>query len=204
MRLSDRVYRALLRLYPAEFRDEYGREMTQMMRDRSPVEPPRRLWLDLAGDLVRTAPKEHLFVLLNDLRYAARTMRRSPMFTAAVVLTVALAIAANTAIFSVVNAVLLRPLPFEQPARLMQVAEKNDRLNVSNYGASVLNFLSWREQQEAFEDLAAVGFSTFTISGGGGEPEQVSGNRISPALMRVLGLSPIAGRAFADDEEKPG
>src|SRR5205823_11327527 len=105
--------------------------------------------------------------------------------------------------FSVINAVLLRPLPFAEPNRLVQVAEKNDKLNLPNFGASVLNFLSWREQTQTFEELAALGFGTFTISGGG-EPEQLSGNRISPALMRVLGLSPIAGRAFGDAEGKPG
>ena len=197
------MYRALLRLYPAEFRDEYGREMTQLVRDRAPREPAGRFWLDVAADLARTAPKEHLHVLMNDLRYAARMMRRAPLFTAAVVLTVALAIAANTAIFSVVNAVMLRPLPFAEPDRLMQVAEKNDRLNITNFSASVLNFLAWREQTQTFEGLAAMGFSTFTLTGGG-EPEQLAGNRISPALMRVLGLSPIAGRAFTDAEEKPG
>jgi putative ABC transport system permease protein len=115
MRAKDRLYRALLRLYPAEFRDEYGREMTQLVRDRAARESASRLWLDVAADLARTAPKEHLLVLSNDLRYALRMMRRAPVFTAAVILTVALAIAANTAIFSVVNAVMLRPLPFKEP-----------------------------------------------------------------------------------------
>lgn len=124
------------------------------------------------------------------------------MFTAAIVLTVALAIAANTAIFSVVNAVLLRPLPFAEPTRLIQVAEKNDKLNLPSFGASGLNFLSWREQTQTFDELAAVGFSAVTLTGAG-EPEQLSGNRISPALTRVLGVPPVAGRAFTDDEEKP-
>ena len=142
-------------------------------------------------------------VLSNDLRYAGRMMRKAPMFTVAVVVTVALAIAANTAIFSVVNAVLVRPLPFGDPDRLMQVAERNDRLNIPSFGVSALNFLSWRQTTKAFEDLAAVGFATFTLSGGG-DPEQVPGNRISAALMPVLGLTPIAGRTFTADEEKPG
>jgi putative ABC transport system permease protein len=84
-------------------------------------------------------------MLINDVRYALRTMHRAPLFTVAVVLTVMLAIAANTTIFSVVNSVLIRPLPFRDPSRLLQVAEKNDKLNLPNFGASVLNFLSWRE-----------------------------------------------------------
>ncbi len=85
-------------------------------------------------------------MLLADLRYAIRLIRKSPVFTAAVVATVALAIAANTAIFSLVDATLLRPLPFAEPDRLVQVAEKNDRLNLPSFGASVLNFVAWREQ----------------------------------------------------------
>jgi putative ABC transport system permease protein len=142
--------------------------------------------------------------MLNDIRYALRTMRHAPMFTGTVILTFALAIAANTAIFSVVNAVMLRPLPFGEPGRLVQVAEKNDKLNLPTFGASVLNFLSWREQKpHAFEELAAIGFSNFTLIGTG-DPEQLSGNLISPALTRVFGISPIAGRAFTEDEEKPG
>lgn len=138
----------------------------------------------------------------NDIGYAIRTMRRTPLFTATVVLTVAIAIAANTSIFSVVNAVLVRPLPYSDPVRLVQVAEKNDKLHLASFGASVLNFVGWREQARSFEDLAAVSFRNDTLSGTG-EPEQYSGNLISPALMRVLGVAPIAGRSFTDDEERP-
>lgn len=140
--------------------------------------------------------------MINDLRYALRMMRRTPVFTAAVILTIALAIGANTAVFSVVNTVMIRPMPFADPSRLVQVAEKNDRLNLPSFGASVLNFLSWREQQQSLEELAAIGFASYTISSGG-EPEQLTGNRISPALTRVLGIAPIVGRGFTDEEEKP-
>jgi putative ABC transport system permease protein len=141
--------------------------------------------------------------LWSDLRYALRMMRRTPLFTLTVVLTVAIAIAANATIFTVVNAVMIRPLPFAEPDRIMQVAEKNDKLNLPSFESSVLNFLSWREQTQSFQDLAAVSFAAFTLSGNG-EPEQLTGNRISPALTKVLGIEPIAGRAFTADEEKPG
>ncbi|HEY6971628.1 MAG TPA: ABC transporter permease [Candidatus Angelobacter sp.] len=143
-------------------------------------------------------------MLLNDLRYAARTMRRTPVFATAVILTIALAIGANTAVFSVVNTVLIRPLPFAKPERLIQVGEKNDKLKLTNFGASVLNFIAWREKTQSFTELAALGYGTFTISGSGGDAEQLTGNRISPALTRVLGVAPIAGREFTQDEEKPG
>jgi putative ABC transport system permease protein len=138
----------------------------------------------------------------NDVRYALRMMRRTPMFTAAVVLTVAIAIAANSTIFTVVNAVMIRSLPFGEPSRILQVAEKNDKLHLPSFGASVLNFLDWREQTHTFEQLAGLGFATVTLTGNG-DPEQLSGNLTSPSLLQVLGLAPIAGRSFTADEEKP-
>src|SRR5882724_9491240 len=121
-----------------------------------------------------------------DIRYALRLMLRAPLFTATVVLTVAIAISANATIFTVVNAVMIRSLPFSEPSRIMQVAEKNDKLNLPTFAASVLNFVSWREQTQSFEQIAGVGYATFTLSGTG-EPEQLSGNRISPVLTQVLG-----------------
>lgn len=141
--------------------------------------------------------------MLNEIRFALRVMRRTPVFSATVILTVTLAIMATTSIFSVVNSVLLKPLPFREPATLLQVAEKNDKLNLPVFGSSLLNFVSWREQSHSFEALAGVGYTSYTLTGSG-EPEQFSGNTISPALIRVLGISPLAGRAFSDDEEKPG
>src|SRR5690349_361793 len=106
----------------------------------------------------------------NDLRFALRTLRKAPVFATAAVLTLALGIGANTAIFSVVNAVLLRPLPFAQPDRIVQVAEKNDRLNLPLFSASVLNYLSWVEMSHSFESLGFVGAGNFTITGRA-EPE---------------------------------
>ena len=120
MRAAERIFRLLLRCYPKEFRDDYAAEMTQVFRDQLTDDPRARDWIDLAVDTARSAPREHVYVLTNDLRYALRTLRRSPVFSASVIFTVALAIGANTAIFTVVNAVLLRPLPFEQPGRLGQ------------------------------------------------------------------------------------
>ena len=141
--------------------------------------------------------------LWGDVRYAVRIMSRTPLFTATVILTVAIAIASNATIFTVVNAVMIRSLPFAEPNRIMQIAEKNDRLNLPTFAASVLNFLSWREQTRSFEQLAAVGFATFTLSGSG-EPEQLTGNPISPALTHVLGTKMLSGREFRADEETPG
>ncbi|HET9399611.1 MAG TPA: ABC transporter permease [Candidatus Acidoferrales bacterium] len=140
---------------------------------------------------------------MNDFKYALRMIGRARTLSATIIVTVAVAISANASIFSVVNAVLLRPLPFREPSRLVQVAEKNDKLSLPTFGSSSLNFLSWREQEQSFEELAAIGFNNYTMTGVG-EPEQFVGNTISPGLMRVLGLSPVAGRAFRDAEGNLG
>jgi len=142
-------------------------------------------------------------MLLADLRYAVRTLRRSPVFTTATVLTMALTIGANTAIFSVVNAVLIRPLPFASPQRLMQVSEKNDRLNISNFAASVLNYLSWKEQSHSFQALGAIGSGSYTLTSRG-DPEQINGATITPSLLPLLGIQPVLGRGFREGDDRPG
>ncbi len=140
---------------------------------------------------------------MTDLRYALRLLRKSPLFTSTIVLTLTIGIGATTAIFSVVHAVLLRPLPFAEPDRLMQVAEKNDALNLPAFSASALNYLSWKEQTQTFDQLGAIRFATFTLSGQG-DPETYTGNAITPSLMPLLGLQPIAGRTFVEGDDKPG
>lgn len=140
---------------------------------------------------------------MHDLRYTGRLLKKSPIWTLAVVLTIALAIGANTAVFSVVNAVLLRPLPFSEPSRLVWIAERNDRLNLPVFAASILNYLSWKDGARAFESMGALTFATFTLTGSG-EPEQFAGGRLSASLLPLLGLQPIAGRGFVEDDERPG
>ena len=140
---------------------------------------------------------------MTDLRYAVRLLRKSHLFTLTVVTIIAVGIGATTAIFSVVNAVLLRPLPFADPGRLMQVAEKNDALRLPQFGASALNYLSWKEATRTFAELGAIQFGTYTLSGNG-DPENYTGNAITPSLLPLLGVHAIAGRGFADGEDKPG
>src|SRR5262245_34227331 len=141
--------------------------------------------------------------MLNDLRYTARTLWKSPLFTLAIVLTVALGIGANTAIFSFVNAVMLRPLPFERPDGLVWIAERNDTLKLPTFAASVLNYLSWKEQPLPFEQVGSTGFATFTRPGQG-EPEQFVGRSLTPSVFPLLGIRPVLGRSFRDDEDRPG
>jgi putative ABC transport system permease protein len=142
-------------------------------------------------------------MLLNDLRYTARMLRKSPLFTLAIVLTVALGIGANTAIFSFVNAVMLLPLPYEQPDRLVWIAEKNDKLNLPTFATSVLNYLSWKERSHTFDQLGASGFASFNLTGNG-DPEQFTGGTLTPSLFPLLGIKPVLGRSFRDGEDLPG
>ncbi len=144
-----------------------------------------------------------LALLSQDVRYALRTLRKTPAFSMVAVLIVALGIAANTVVFSVVNAGLIRPLPFPEPDRLMQVAERNEKLDIPYLVASPLNYLSWKEQTRTFSQLGAFGSATYAVTGRG-EPEQVSGGPISPSLVPLLGLRPVAGRSFREGEDQPG
>src|SRR5262249_8995657 len=107
------------------------------------------------------------------------------------------------AIFSVVNAVMLRPLPYAQPDRLVWIAERNDKLNLPTFGASVLNYLSWKEESRAFDPIGAFGFATVTLTGRG-DPEQFSGGRPTPSMFPLLGIRPRAGRSFVDGDDRPG
>src|SRR5262249_52823400 len=140
---------------------------------------------------------------MSDVLYAFRLLRRSPLFTAAVVLITAIGIGGTTAIFSIVNAVLIRPLPFDQPARLIQVPGKNDALHLPAFAASALNYLSWKERTRAFEQLGAVQFTTFTLTGGG-DPETYTGVTMTSSLMPLLGIGAVAGRRFGPGDDKVG
>jgi putative ABC transport system permease protein len=141
--------------------------------------------------------------MLQDLRYAIRTLSRSPAFTATAALTLALGIGANTVMFSVVDAVLLRPLPFSDPDRLMLIASLNTHGNVGQIRASALDFIDWRSQAKSFDGMAAHVGTGFTWSGDG-EPEQVIGGLVTVDFFKVLGVNPLAGRTFTPDEFTPG
>jgi predicted permease len=139
--------------------------------------------------------------LWQDLRYGFRVLLKRPGFTAVVVLTLALGIGANTAIFSVVNAVLLRPLPYPEPERIMQISPEWPGTFAS---ASGVKFVFWRENNQSFEAIAATqGIGSGVNLAGGDEPEYVSGLRVSLDYFRVLGVSPTLGRSFTKQEDSP-
>jgi putative ABC transport system permease protein len=203
MTRGERWYRRLLCLYPRAFRDEFGGEMTRLYRDRGRDESTWSLWGSLVLDLARTAPSEHLGILRQDVRYAWRGLRRTPVMTAAAVLTLALGVGATTAVFSVVHAILLRPLPYPEANRLVELFEENLEGESALFRASALNYLSWAERSRSFEAIAAFGGSAFTMTGDG-DPESLSASVVTTSLFRVLALSPIVGRTLQPEDEQPG
>jgi len=138
-----------------------------------------------------------------DLRYGARKLRKSPGFTLVAVMTLALGIGANTAIFSVVNAVLLRPLPFDEPAQLVRVFGTNARRSSFSRPHSYPNFSDLRGQSETFETMAAYSSESAALSGDEA-PEQISGVIASGDIFRVLRAKPLLGRLLGAEDEQPG
>jgi putative ABC transport system permease protein len=141
--------------------------------------------------------------LLQDLRYATRMLAKQPAFTAIAVLTLGLGIGANTAIFSVVNAVLLRPLPFPNADRIMFLSERDN--TGQEFSVSCPDYLDWKRDNTVFEHLAVTRRESRNLSGiPGREPERVSSAYVSDNFFKVIGLSPQLGRTFSEEEEKAG
>src|SRR6476661_4508174 len=141
--------------------------------------------------------------LWQDVRYGARMLLKNPGFTFIAVLALALGIGANTAIFSVVNALLLRPLPYKNPSQLVVIWENATHLGFPKNTPSPANFLDWQKQNTLFEGMGAFAERTFNLTGLG-EPERLEGRRVSANLFDLLGVRPIAGRNFVPDEDKAG
>ena len=138
-----------------------------------------------------------------DLRYSSRTLMKRPAFTAVAVLTLALGIGANTAVFSVVNAVLLRPLPYPNADRLVTVWGNLHREGLTKMTASVPEFTDYQQRSQVFAQLAAYGWQSFNLTGDG-SPERVVGARVTASLFPVLGVAPVLGRSFLLEEDQPG
>ena len=141
--------------------------------------------------------------LIQDLRYAFRMLLKNPGFAAVAVIALALGIGANTAIFSVVNTILLRSLPYDDPDRLIVVKE-NKLPQFPEFSVSPGNFLDWQKQNASFEKLAAVQGSSYNLVTSDAEPERLDGARVSAGLFEMLGVKPVQGRTFLEEEDQPG
>src|SRR5262245_33789860 len=200
---SERWFRRLIRLFPSDFRGDFGDDMTATFRDqhqeaaRGGMRALMRLWWDTLAGIVTTAPREHADRLEQDVTYGLRVLRRAPAFTFAAVLTLALGIGANTAIFTLVDAVLLRPLPFPAADRLVWIRGRFS----GGDGARVSppDFRDYRERTRSFAGMAAMFPLPYTIDAGS-EPERVQGALVTTDFLDVLGVRPRAGRGFTPSD----
>src|SRR5580658_295577 len=145
--------------------------------------------------------------LIQDIRFAIRQLlRKSPGFTAVAVITLALGIGANTTVFSVVNGVLLRPLAFRDPDRLVQVYHvppPKSFPGMTTFAVSAANYVDWEKQNQVFDRMSIITYRSFDITGGD-KPEQVDAGAVSPGFFSTLGVQPMLGRALSPDEDEPG
>jgi predicted permease len=178
-------------------------------RGMSPEQAKRAARIRLGGhtQLKETNRELHglpaIETFLQDTRYAFRILRKNPGFTAVAVLTLALGIGANTAIFSVVYAVLLKPLPYTNPDQLFTAFQANTQQGIAETGCSYPNFEEWRAQNHVFSELAGINAHQLTLTGRG-EPSVVNTSVVTPELFALLDVKPLAGRIFFPQDGKPG
>jgi hypothetical protein len=233
----ERVFELVLKLYPTEFRQEFGDEMRAFVKAR--ISEPRyaspwgavrlscHLLADAAAGCIReraarrapnrlpsvaspsrqspgpdTEPPEELMAtLVNDARYAIRTLRRRPSFTIVSAITLALGIGATSAIFGVIDTMLFRPLRYPAPEQIVVVTMT--RGGSVREAPAYPDFLDWREQSRSFQSLAVTRSQSVNLTGRE-TPERLSGNFVSASLLSLLGAEPLTGRLFAYDETEVG
>jgi hypothetical protein len=222
MATGERLYRWLLRLYPRRFRDRYSGDMLAFYRERVKRDAPSNvglaaIWVRLLPDLLISAcaeriaivpignrssagtgqsstlpPEEPMSILLQDIRFALRGMAHRPGFTAVILATLALGIGANAAIFSVVDAVLLRPLAFARVDRIVDFTH-------SDISVSEPEFVDYQRGLTALAKLAAYSRVEATLAAAD-DPVRAGGTRVSVDFFEILGVKPVIGRTFARDE----
>ena len=224
MRAISRLYRALLVIAPAPLRETHGAEMAELFDERVVAASARGVFavvgvcasaaLDLLAARTKSGQGQRLlplsipieegtgFMLGSDVRYAWRALRHQRGSTAMVVLMLALGIAANITVFSLVNGLFLRPFPFARPDRLVYINTVAPKWNLEVVGINYPDFARWRKDQKLFEAISAFQTDFFNLSDAGGA-EHVRGAFITYDFPKVLGVEPILGRTFTADEDKP-
>jgi putative ABC transport system permease protein len=210
MPFSQRLFRALVRVLPFDFRTNYEGEMEGVFREQQREAEERggvlgalKLWKETITGIFTTAPREHWQILTSDCHYALRMMGKNPGFTAIAVLTLALGIGANTAIFSVVHSVLLRSLPYPQGQQLIFIRQQEKKLGVEDLSFSVKEIADYRAQNRTLSGLVEYHAMSFTLFGHG-DPERVRTGVVSANYFDLFGVQPLLGRTFLPDDEKLG
>jgi predicted permease len=198
------LYNLLVRLYPASFRNEYGGHMRAMFRERraeAGAFGALPLWIGTVFEVLGNATLVHLDILKQDLAYTRRMLARAPGFAITAIAIVALGIGATTAAFSVTDFVLIRPLPFPDPGRLVKVWEKTP-----GYGRMELSAPNYRDWKAAAKSFASMGiyYDRAVTMLTAGEPTRLAGTSVSADVLPTLGVSPVVGRAFSPDDDRAG
>jgi putative ABC transport system permease protein len=207
---SIRLYRALLYAYPAPFRQEYAGQMTHMFRARCADEVSALgpsglflLWLEVLLDTAVTAPREHYFMLIQDVRYAFRSLRKSLGFTTAAVTCLALGIGASTAIFSIVNAVLLKPPPYRDSKNYARVYTEFPKQDLGRFAFSPPEFRNMQRYNRSWDQIEAWVTDGASLQGGE-RPLRINVCFLSGGMMPMLGVAPEIGRPIVPGNDDPG
>jgi len=201
------MYRLLLRLFPRDIRREFGADMEALFeyhRRRAHGFETLRLWARAVTDALRHGVALRIERLLmdtiaHDVRFAVRSLIKQPAVAAAILLTLGLGIGANTAVFSVVHAVLLRPLPYPEPDQLVMIFEKRPAEGVMDNVVSPADYLDWARMSRSFSSMSAYQEATVDLTGVG-DPIQLAAGAATPGFFEVLGTRMLHGRSFAPDE----
>ena len=199
------LYRLLLRLYPASFRAEYGEEMAAIFaaRRRQSGRPAAGLWAEAVRDIVANAARIHVDILRQDLRYTVRTLARAPGFTATVILVSAIGIGATTAAVALADHVLIRPLPFADPDRLVKLWQDQTFRGFPRMELSPPNYADWKQLSTSFQSMSA--YTTWSVSlTGQGDPERLDGVATTPDTFTTLGVRAALGRVLGPADEGAG
>lgn len=203
-----RLYSALLHLFPAGFRNEYAGEMkavfARKQRDAGGFLMVW-LWAETILDVLWNALLVHLDVLGQDLRYTMRSLRRAPGFAATAVAVAAVGIGATTAAFAMLDHVILKPLPFADQDRLIELFEDHSYVspNGQQWDLAPANYRDWKRMSTSFETMACYGGTSFNLLGEG-EPLRIVGSSISAEMLPMLGVKPVVGRWFTEPEDRDG
>src|SRR5277367_833448 len=210
MPLSQRAFRGLLKILPFDFRANFGGEMERVFDEQKRDVEKRggamdfaRLWWEALTGIFRTAPREHWEILKHDCAYAIRMLQKSPWFSVTAILTLALGIGANTAIFSVVNSVLLRTLPYPQSQQLVLVRTKAVKVGADHVPFSVPEITDYRDRNRTLAALAEYHGMSFTLFGHG-DPERVRTGVVSANYFGLFGIQPMLGRTFIPADDRLG
>ena len=195
------LYRALLRLYPAGFRAEYGEELLAAFMQRRREHPGLFgaiiALVDAVNDVIPNALAVHIDILKQDVRYTMRALRRAPGFAVTAVLVVALGVGANTAAFSLADFVLLRPLPYPEPDRLVKLWQSTPGYGMMEL--SPLNYRDWKAAASSFAGMGAYWEGAANLVGDG-EPRRLQTARVTPDLMSLVGVGAFAGRIITSED----